>query len=933
MRGSLKDFFISYNNSDQYWAEWIAWQLEEAGYKTVLQAWDFRPGSNFVIEMDRATKEAKRTIVILSPHYLKAAFTQPEWAEAFRQDPKGELGLLLPVRVKECEVRGLLSQIIYIDLVGLDETKSREKLLAGVQHRRFKPTNPPRFPTKMQHSMIGKSQFPGSLPNIWTIPYRRNLLFTGRKDILERLHNALGEDNSSKLEYILSSLSKNGTSQEDDVLRNTENIPAKGNLAVLSQAISGLGGIGKTQIAVEYAYRYCDDYQAILWARADTHKELVSDFVSIAKELDIPEQGVQDQSQVVEAVKRWLRNQINWLFIFDNADDPTIIYDYLPEHISGKVLITTRAQSVGEQALSIEIDKMEPKEGSLFLLRRAKIISPESSLEDASKAIRIEAEAISELMDGLPLALDQAGAYIEETKCGLIRYRELYKQRQTDLLKRRGRSGITSSHPESVTTTFSLCFEKVQQNNHAAVELLQLCAFLYPDAIPLEIITEGASDLSPILQSIVSDPLELDKAIEELLKYSLVHRDSDTNMLAIHRLVQAVIKDGMKEDVQRQWAGLAVRAVNRTFPDVEFATWPYCQRYLLHAQACAMLIELWNMISLDAARLLSQSGVYLRVRAQYEDAEKFCIKALAIRKQIQGEEHNDVINSINDLALLHRAQGQYDQAEQLFKQTLAIQERSLGREHLEVAEILNNLGLLYYDQEKYSQGKQLHSRALEIWEKVLGPEHPNVARGLNNLAIFYNAQHEYNRAESLLIRALTIYEKAFAAHHPNVASILNNLGRLCYAQSKYTQAEDYYMRALKIYEQTLGSEHPSIAPILSNLAILYSDQSKYEQSESYYCRAIPIYEQTFGSEHLVTIERLQDLAEIYYVQDKYTQAEPIFNRVFAIYKKTKGQKHPDTITCHDRIAEIHNSWSAEASIESKQLPQKLQMLLDHGYWD
>src|SRR6266446_2060793 len=128
MQDSPKDFYISYNSSDQNWAEWIAWQLEEAGYSTILQAWDFRPGSSFVLEMDKATKEAKRTIVVLSPHYLDAVYTQSEWAEAFRQDPKGEWGILLPVRVKECEVRGLLSQVVYIDLVEQRESSARERL-------------------------------------------------------------------------------------------------------------------------------------------------------------------------------------------------------------------------------------------------------------------------------------------------------------------------------------------------------------------------------------------------------------------------------------------------------------------------------------------------------------------------------------------------------------------------------------------------------------------------------------------------------------------------------------------------------------------------------------------------------------------------------------------------------------------------------------
>jgi hypothetical protein len=143
----MKNFFISYNKMDRDWAEWIAWQLEDAGYTTIIQAWDFRPSSNFVADMNRAASEAERTIAILSPEYLRATYSESEWAAAFAKDPTGEKGFLLPVRVEECELSGLLSQIVYVDLVGLDEAAARHALLEGVKRSRAKPTHPPAFPS------------------------------------------------------------------------------------------------------------------------------------------------------------------------------------------------------------------------------------------------------------------------------------------------------------------------------------------------------------------------------------------------------------------------------------------------------------------------------------------------------------------------------------------------------------------------------------------------------------------------------------------------------------------------------------------------------------------------------------------------------------------------------------------------------------------
>jgi hypothetical protein len=161
MPETQKDFFISYNKADIHWAEWIAWQLEEEGYSTILQAWDFKAGSNFVLEMHRATQSVKRTIAILSPNYLSSVFTAPEWAAVFAKDSMGENRLLLPIRVQECQPEGLLRQIVYIDLVGLDERNAREKLLADIRSERGKPLSPPAFPINVQHSLKKKPVFPG----------------------------------------------------------------------------------------------------------------------------------------------------------------------------------------------------------------------------------------------------------------------------------------------------------------------------------------------------------------------------------------------------------------------------------------------------------------------------------------------------------------------------------------------------------------------------------------------------------------------------------------------------------------------------------------------------------------------------------------------------------------------------------------------------
>jgi transcriptional regulator with XRE-family HTH domain len=264
----------------------------------------------------------------------------------------------------------------------------------------------------------------GTAP-LWNVPYRRNPFFTGREDILMRLHETLTSGTTAAL--------------------------------LQAQAISGLGGIGKTQTALEYAYRYRDDYQAVFWARADTREGLIADLAAIADLLQLPGANEQDRHRAVEAVRRWMNEHTGWLLILDNADDVELVSEFLPTASKGQILLTTRAQALGMIAQGLELEQMGPEEGALFLLRRAKLIVREAPLDTLSYVDWAKAKTIAQVLDGLPLALDQAGAYIEETACGLSGYLNLYTRRRAALLRRRGR--LVVHHPESVATTWSLAFE------------------------------------------------------------------------------------------------------------------------------------------------------------------------------------------------------------------------------------------------------------------------------------------------------------------------------------------------------------------------------------------------------------------------------------------------------------------------------------------
>ncbi|GAC1349359.1 MAG: FxSxx-COOH system tetratricopeptide repeat protein [Ktedonobacteraceae bacterium] len=671
-----KDFFISYTHADKTWAEWIAFHLEEAGFTTVIQAWDFRPGHNFVLEVDTASKTAQRIIAVLSPDYFASDYTAQEWAVTFRRDPRGVAGVLLPIRVQPCNVEGLLGSIVYIDLVNLDEQEARKALLEGIRRERVRPSSVP-FPTEVRTPAAAPA-FPSTLPTIWTVPYRRNPYFTGREGELVSLANSL----------------------------------STGATFALTQSLSGLGGIGKTQLAVEYAYRFRDRYNCVLWAGADSRETLIADCTQLVEELKLPEKEERDQNQIVVALQRWLRDQQHWLLILDNVEDLGVVNWFLPAQYQGAVLLTTRRQVTEPMAQALELGPWPENDAMLFLLKRTKILTFDLSLDDAAARDIAPARTITQALGNLPLALDQAGAYILETQCGFANYLDLFQKRQAELLRRRAGKEIPTDHPESVATTFTLNFQRVQQRSEVAAELLRVCAFLAPDDIGEEIFVHGASKLGPLLQSLGSDGLLLNQAIEVLRTFSLIKRDPEKKTLTIHRLVQAVLQDTMSAPDQEGWIERVTAAINAVFPHVEYTTWSQCERLVPHALTCAIRTQSWKSTNLDLASVLSKTASYLYGRVQYAEAKPLYQRALRIYEQALGPDHPGVATSLDSLASVYREQGKYAEAEPLYLRALHIRERVLGPDHPDVASSLNSLALLYYEQSMYIEAEPLYLHAL-----------------------------------------------------------------------------------------------------------------------------------------------------------------------------------------------------------------------------
>ncbi|MBA2681234.1 MAG: TIR domain-containing protein, partial [Ktedonobacteraceae bacterium] len=444
-------------------------------------------------------------------------------------------------------------------------------------------------------------QFP-----LYMVPDKQNLFFTDREDILASLH---------------------------DFFQSYQGTQTR------MRAISGLGGMGKTLLAMEYARLHQDEYQAVLWLNTASREILNSDLSSLLDQLGIFVEDGENEKQRFDALKLWLQQHDRWLIILDDLDDFTLINQLLPQNSRGHALLITHSRAIGSFASAIPITQMSTEEAALLLLRRAKVIPERASHDAAPEAKYQQALALAREVGGYPLALDQAGAYIEETQRSLASYLDLYQQRRGTLLGMRGQ--IVNDHPDPVTATLALTFEKVAQVDPAALQLLHLFAFLHADAIPDEMLMHNAFSLDEPLRSLVADSITLDGALATIQKFSLIHRLADTTTVNIHRIVQTALIESLTKDQQRQLATQVVRLVASSFPEASFANWASCERYLPHAQRCDKLILDYQLAFNEAALLLQRLGSYCYKRALYPQAETYLQHALSLCEQLLGSEHPD----------------------------------------------------------------------------------------------------------------------------------------------------------------------------------------------------------------------------------------------------------------------------------------------------
>ena len=632
----------------------------------------------------------------------------------------------------------------------------------------------------------------------------RNLAFTGRGELLDRLHQQLTTPTAVAAVAVTALADKDATPA--GVAPDAETSLAE---VRAPRVLHGLGGVGKTQLAAEYAYRHASDYRIRWWIPAGQPPVIPGQLVALARQLGIPEQA--EQTETVAALLAELGRRGEWLLVFDNAEDPHDLHPYWPStDAGGRVLVTSRNPNWQPLAATLSMDVWPRADAIAFLQRRAGL-DPD------------DADALAEALGDLPLALEQAAAYLQQTGTAPGGYLDLLATRAGELFA----LGRLATSEQTIATTWTVSLHRLRDQTPGAEDLLALCAFLAADDIPRALAAEHPDRLPGRLAATVRDPLAYQQAIAELRRYSLLKTSPDGQALSVHRLVQVVTRQQFDPTQEQQWATAALHLLRAAFParNADPDAWPDYARLLPHVVAVTGHTSAGDIDVDETGWLLTEAGWYLWRRGDYRQARSLFERALSIREARLGADHPDTAQSLSNLGgVLAEQQRDLDRARSLLERAVAIREARLGPDDPATANSLRYLADVLAAQGDLDRARTLHERALGICEARLGPDDPATAQSLNNLALTLAYQGDFHGARTLFERVLSIREARLGPDDPATAQSFNNLASALAEQGDLDGARTLFERTLGIYEARLGPDHPATAWSLNNLALVSRDQ-------------------------------------------------------------------------------------------------------------
>ena len=740
------------------------------------------PGARWMQALQQIIAKAPASIIFLGPHGL-SRWQEPEIEACIDQNVQRGTPVVpvpLPGLPDDAEILLFLKRFSWVDL---------------------RKGSPPEELDRLAHAVRAKGVTPS--PTQLSGPPVRAL----------RLHN---------LPFLpLGDLLKG---RDEELQRLIANLQSSARATAITQAIHGLGGIGKTRLAVEYAWRSGDQYDAAFFVVADSPEVLRLGMANLARPglLALPVFETGAEAKIIEAVLVWLREHSRWLLILDNIDTEEAakaVKEILPQLGNSHVLLTSRRREWPPAVRKQPLGELTREEATQFLLQRTdgERTPAENDAEQAGR--------LADILDGLPLALEQAAAFIGHHQTTFARYLEDWEREREKVLE--WHDVAIMDYPASVAATWQKTFSQLCTEGAA---ILRLSSFLAPEPIPEEMFKKGKEKFEEAAKALAEETGQqmtertVRDAFSDLAGFSMITRSAGN--FTVHRVVQQVLRTRIPEEHRQRWIERSLRLVDAhaPFDADDVRTWPVW--HLLRPHAARIVEEADRAGILEpTGHLMSQLALLLFEKSLYAQAEPLMRRALQIGEDSLGFQHPDVATRLNNLAALLQSTKRLLEAEPLVRRVVEI----LSPEQPNFAGALNNLAQLLKATDRLSEAEPLMRRALQIDKATLGTQHPNVAIRLNNLALLLLDTNRLSEAEPLMRRALQIDEAFFGPLHPNVAIRLYNLAMLLKDTDGLPEAELLMRRAVEIYEASLGADDPKTQLVRGNLERLLAEIRSGEQ--------------------------------------------------------------------------------------------------------
>jgi len=660
-------------------------------------------------------------------------------------------------------------------------------------------------------------------------------------------------------------------------------------------ALFGMGGVGKTQCALEYAYSNKRNYERIYWICAMDQASILSGYRTIATGAKLPT-GLQNATpqDAAEAVLRWLRQSPSWLIILDNLDNVEAANGLVPEVGPGKhLLITTRnPRTKGIPAEPLEVPVMTTSESVELLLTLSEVgdqVSP------GSHEARQAGEIVKEL-GYLPLAIGQSAAYIREVTQGFAAYVEEYHKNRKEL---NGWKTHNSCYPETLERTLLMSF-KALGPRHPSFQLLRILSFLNPDIILIDFLIAGSKAFDDPLQQVLASQTETAKSLLELEKLSLIKWNRASKSLSVHRLVQAVIQDDIPEDESKAISKIVIDICSCAFPEYKFELLGRCR--LFENQVVGPISRLTSILSPSSMWLHLRVGNFLCEEGKYKDSARCLMQAKEIVTKTG--EVDDYIMTVIDhaLSLFYRQQGRFTDAAQLEEQISEKRRRILGDEHPETLRSMSHLALIYTRQGHLTDASKLQEKVWDRQRRISGEEDPETLRTMNSLAWTYCRQGRLKKAAELQEEVLKKQRRILGEDYPDTLTSMNHLALTYRQQGHLVEAVQLQEQVLDKQRRLLGEEHPTTLRAMNDLAATYSEQGRLTEAAQLHERVLEERKRILGEEHPETLASINDLAPTYGRQGRLEDAARLQMYVLEKWRTSSGEEHPSTLSCINNLA-------------------------------